>query len=364
MNRTLESDVHLKRLAGLRGEIERRELDALLITNPENVKYLSGFTGTNGTLIVDADQATLLTDFRYVEQAAEQAPAVAVLDGRSEPRKALVGRLGSASRVGFDDADMRVKSFRQLEEELEEDRELVAASGAVESLREIKDPQEIDAIARAALIGDTIYAALAESGLAGRKETEVARQIEQVALEHGASGLSFPPIVASGPRGALPHAEPQDVVIERGTLVVLDLGVKYGGYCSDCTRTFATGSIPDSWREVYDFVLESQLAALAAVEPGAECSRLDAIAREVIEGGGHGDRFGHALGHGVGIEVHEGPVLASRSKETLAAGNVITVEPGIYVPGEFGVRIEDLVAVTEDGSRVLTPFDKRLTTVD
>ena len=214
------------------------------------------------------------------------------------------------------------------------------------------------------MIGDAIYAALAESGLAGRNETDVARQIENVALEHGASGLSFPPIVAAGAHGALPHAEPRDSAIEKNTLVVLDLGVKYEDYCSDCTRTFATGSIPDAWREVYEVVLAAQQAALAAVRPGAECSALDAIAREIIDLAGHGELFGHSLGHGVGSEVHEGPVLAARSDETLAPGNVVTVEPGVYVAGEFGVRIEDLVVVASDGPRVLTPFTKELTIVD
>lgn len=364
MNRTLESDVHLKRIARLREEVTRRELDALLVSNAANVKYLSGFSGSNGTLIIDADQAALLTDFRYVEQAEEQAPAVEVIDGKSEPRKLLVERLGAAAKVGFDDADMRVKSYRLLEEALPEGRELIAASGAVEKLRQVKDEHEIDAIARAALIGDAIYAALAETGLSGRNETDVVKQIEQVALEHGASGLSFPPIVAAGAHGALPHAEPRDTRIEKGTLVVLDLGVLHDGYCSDCTRTFATGPIPDAWREVYDLVLSAQVASLEAVKVGAECSALDKIARDIIEAGGHGERFGHSLGHGVGSEVHEGPVLASRSEEVLVPGNVVTVEPGIYLAGEFGVRIEDLVVVTEDGPRVLTPFEKELTIVD
>lgn len=364
MNRTLESDVHLKRLARLREEIARRELDALLVSNLANVKYLSGFTGSNGTLIVDPAQATLLTDFRYIEQAEEQAPAFSVLDGKSEPRKLLVERLGDAAKVGFDDADMRVKSFRLLEKEMPDGRELVAASGAVEALRQVKDEHEIDAIARAALIGDAIYAAIAETGLSGRNETDVAKQIEQVAIEHGASGLSFPPIVAAGAHGALPHAEPRDALIGKGTLVVLDLGVVFDGYCSDCTRTFATGPIPDSWRETYDLVLAAQIASLEAVQVGAECAALDKIAREIIDAGGHGERFGHSLGHGVGSEVHEGPVLASRSEEVLVAGNVVTVEPGVYVAGEFGVRIEDLVVVTEDGQRVLTPFEKELTFVD
>lgn len=349
----------------LRAKLEERELDRLLVTNLDNVRYLSGFTGTNGTLLVGAGEAILLTDFRYTVQAADQAPGFEIVDGGSEPRKRLVERIGDSARVGFDDADMRVKSHRGLVEDLPEGVELVAASGLVEELRAVKTDREIDAIARAAMIGDSIYAALAEEGLAGRNESEVAWRIEVLAREGGASGLSFPPIVAAGPHGALPHAEPRDVAIGKGELVVLDLGVIYEGYCSDCTRTFATGPIPDAAKDAYALVLEAQMAALEAVTVGAECKAVDAVARDIIAEGGMGDLFGHSLGHGVGIEVHEQPTLSTRSEGSLEEGNVVTVEPGVYVEGSFGIRIEDLVVVTEDdGPRVLSPFTKELTTVD
>lgn len=351
------------RIARLREELAARELDLLLVTALDNVKYLSGFTGTNGTLVIGADRAVLLTDFRYTVQAAEQSEFFEIVDGGSEPRQRLVEAFDGATAIGFDDADMRVKSHEALLKELPEGLELVSAAGIVEELRAVKDDHEIDAIARAALIADGIYVALAEEGLVGRTESAVAWRIEQLARELGASGLSFPSIVAGGAHAALPHAEPRDVAIEKGQLVVLDLGVIFNGYCSDCTRTFATGPISDTAREAYELVLDAQQKSLAGVVVGAECKAVDAIAREVISADGLGDKFGHSLGHGVGIEVHEMPTLSSRSEGTLVAGNVVTVEPGVYIEGEFGIRIEDLVVVAEDGPRVLTPFTKELTTV-
>jgi Xaa-Pro aminopeptidase len=259
---------------------------------------------------------------------------------------------------------MRVKSYEGLVKELPQGVSLEPASGVVEAIRSVKDAHEIDAIARASMIADGIYVKLAEEGLVGRTERDVAWRIEELAREGGATGLSFPSIVAAGPHGALPHAEPRDVVIEAGQLVVLDLGVIHGGYCSDCTRTFATGPISDSARAAYELVLDAQKKSLAGVVVGAECKAVDAIARDVISADGLGDKFGHSLGHGVGIEVHELPTLSSRSEGALVEGNVVTVEPGVYIEGEFGVRIEDLVVVADDGPRVLTPFTKELVTVD
>jgi Xaa-Pro aminopeptidase len=348
------------RLAGVRAALAERELDALLVSDADNVRYLSGFDGTNGTLVIDAERALLLTDFRYLVQAAEQAPAFAVVDGGEQPRRRLVESFAGARRIGFDDAEMRVKQHAALSGELPPEAELVPASGIVEVLRAVKDDAEIAAIAEAAAIADSIYQRLLEEGLAGRTELEVAWRIGELAHAGGAGGLSFPPIVAAGAHGALPHAQPRDVEIGRGELVVLDFGVIHGGYCSDCTRTIATGPVTDHARDVHALVLGAQRAALAAVQAGAECAAVDAVARELIDAGGYGEQFGHSLGHGVGLEVHELPTLSSRSEGVLAAGNVVTVEPGIYIEGEFGVRIEDLVVVTQDGPRVLTPFTKEL----
>jgi Xaa-Pro aminopeptidase len=358
------ADQHRERLQKLRGLIAAREIDQLLVTNTINVQYISGFTGTNGTLLIGSDEAFLLTDFRYTTQAAEQAPQFEVVDGASEPRKALAGRFKSGGRIGFDDSDLRVQSFENLKKELDEGVELVPSSGVVEQLRLIKDDHEIDAIARASAVGDSIYATLAEEGLVGRKETEIAWHIEVLARERGASGVSFPSIVAAGAHGALPHAEPRDRKIGKSELVVLDLGVIVHGYCSDCTRTFATGPLDDEAKDVYEIVRSAQAAALAAIEIGAECKAIDAAARDLITDAGYGDQFGHSTGHGVGVEVHELPTLSSRSETALELGNVVTVEPGIYLDGKLGVRIEDLVVVRSDGPRILTPFSKELTIVD
>lgn len=352
------------RIKRLRAALVERELDALLVTNLDNVRYLSGFTGTNGTLVISQSGASLLTDFRYTVQAADQAEYFEIVDGGTEPRKKLIELFDTAASVGFDDADVRVKWHAGLVKELPQGVSLEPASGIVEAIRAVKDDHEIDAIARAAMIADSIYVSLAAEGLVGRTELDVAWRIEELAREGGASGLSFPSIVAAGAHGALPHAEPRDVAIEAGQLVVLDLGVIHGGYCSDCTRTFATGPISDSARAAYELVLDAQKKSLAGVLVGAECKAVDAIARDVISADGMGDKFGHSLGHGVGIEVHEMPTLSSRSEGQLVAGNVVTVEPGVYIEGEFGVRIEDLVVVSSDGPRVLTPFTKDLVTVD
>lgn len=348
------------RLERLRGLIDAREdVDVLIVTAPANVRYLSGFTGSNATLVVGPQTAALLTDFRYIEQAADQSPEFEVVDGGREPRARLL-ELAGGQAIGFDERDMRVVQLRGLEENLPEGASLVAAGGMVEQLRAVKDADEIEKIAAAALIADSIYVTLAEEGLVGRSESEVAWRIEQLARERGASGLSFDSIVAAGPHGALPHAEPREVAIERGQLVTLDLGVVHEGYCSDCTRTFSTGGLPDDQVEAYELVLAAQETALAGVLPGAECSAVDALARDVIDAAGKGELFGHSLGHGVGIEVHEGPTLSTRSSDKLVAGNVVTVEPGVYLPASYGIRIEDLVVVEEGAPRVLTPFTKQL----
>ena len=200
--------------------------------------------------------------------------------------------------------------------------------------------------------------------MVGRTEREVALALEEEMRRRGASGPSFPSIVASGPHGALPHAEPRDVEIPAGVLVTLDLGARLDGYCSDCTRTWATGELDDDLAAIYDLVLRAQQAALDAVRPGPEGREIDAVARDLIAAEGHGDHFGHGLGHGVGLEVHEGPRLARTGTDALEPGNVVTVEPGVYVPGRGGVRIEDLVVVTEDGRDVLSATPKALVTVD
>lgn len=354
---------HARRIDALRELLADRELSALLVTGIVNVRYLTGFTGTAGVLLVDPATALLVTDFRYTEQAAVQAPHCEIADGERKPRELIAARMPRPGRVGFDDADMRVRAHEAWRKELPQDVDLVAAAGLVEQLREVKDPDEIDAIARAAKVADAVYERIAADGLTGRTETEVAWAIASQAHDSGASGLSFPPIVAAGAHGALPHAEPRDHAIERGEPVVLDLGVIVDGYCSDATRTFFTDDPTESQLAIYELVLAAQSAALETVAAGVPCRDVDAAARQTIDAAGHGERFGHSTGHGVGLEVHEGPTLAVVSTTELRAGNVVTVEPGVYLPGEFGVRIEDLVVVTATGAEILSTFTKEPTVV-
>jgi Xaa-Pro aminopeptidase len=240
---------------------------------------------------------------------------------------------------------------------------LVPAGGVVEELRAVKDAAEVEAIRAAAALADEALSAALERGLAGRTERDVARNIEDEMRRRGAREPSFPSIVAAAAHGALPHAEPRDVEIPRDALVIVDWGAELDGYCSDCTRTFATGSVDDRAREVYDLVLRAQVGALETLRPGMGGKEADAVARSAIAEAGHEERFGHGLGHGVGLEVHEGPRLGKTAEGALAAGNAVTVEPGVYLPGRVGVRIEDLAIVRDGEPEVLTAFPKELVTV-
>jgi Xaa-Pro aminopeptidase len=347
------------RLVGL---LDERELDCLLVTNLVNVRYLTGFTGTNGACIVSRDERLFLTDFRYVEQASSQVQGYERVQASQDMVGDLAGRL--RGRAGFDDAHVTVELHRKLGEKVAEGVELVPAGGLVEGLREVKDELELDAIRAAAAIATEAYEDLHERGLAGRTEREVALTLTRSLEDRGAEGPSFAAIVAAGPHGALSHAVPRDVEIPGGTLVVIDLGARVDGYCSDCTRTLATGPLEDGALEVYELVRRAQAEGLRAVQAGASRKAVDAVARDIIEAAGYGERFGHGLGHGVGLEVHEAPRLAKTADGELRAGNVVTVEPGVYIPGELGVRIEDLVVVTDGEPEVLTAFPKELVTIE
>ena len=345
------------RLAAL---LEERSLDWLLVTNLVNVRYLSGFTGTNGACLVSRDERLFLTDFRYVERARAEVREFERLEGGRDLLGDLAARLDG--RAGFDDAHVSVRAHRRLEEKAGEGVELVPAGGLVERLREQKDEGELPAMRAAAQIADAAYEDLRERGLTGRTEREVAVTMVRRMEDLGAEASSFPPIVAAGGHGALPHAVPRDVEIPAGTLVVVDAGARVDGYCSDCTRTFATGPLSGDAVEVYELVLRAQQEALAAAQAGAERREVDGVARRIIEAAGHGQHFGHGLGHGVGLEIHEDPRLTRMAEGTLSEGNTVTIEPGVYLPGSFGVRIEDLVAIAADGPDVLTSFPKELVT--
>jgi Xaa-Pro aminopeptidase len=381
-------------LAALLREHEA-EPDLLVLTSPVNLRYITGFTGTNGLALIAAAESgprLFLTDFRYETQSAEQVPELferqiykidlvealagelspneeSVEDGSEKgaeaPRTDLAELFAGGGRLGFEESAMTVKQHARLRELLGEEWELVPCGGLVEELREVKQPAELARIRAACELADAALREVLEAGLAGRSEREVAIDLELKMRRLGAVSPSFPSIVAAGPHGALPHAEPREQPIPRDTLVTIDWGALLDGYCSDCTRTYATGEhLPAGAREVYELVLAAQLAGLAAVRPGPNGKELDAVAREVIEQAGHGERFGHGLGHGVGLEVHEAPRLSrTAGGRPLRAGSIVTVEPGIYIPGRYGVRIEDLVAVTDNGPLVLTGLAKELTVV-
>jgi Xaa-Pro aminopeptidase len=354
------------RLARLEARVAERGLDLLLVTNLVNVRWACGFTGSNGAAVVGRDARTFVTDFRYLSQSAEQVPDFRREIAQADLLAGVVRTLPAEGplRLGFDDASMSVKTHAHLRDLLRDEIELAPAGGLVEELRAIKDDEEIARVRAAAQLADAALRAVLERGLVGRTEREVALDLEMEMRRRGAEAASFPPIVAAGAHGALPHAEPRDVPIPAGTLVVIDWGCQLDGYCSDCTRTYATGEVGERDREVYELVLRAQEAALAAVRPGPTGREVDAVAREIIGAAGHAEHFGHGLGHGVGLEIHEGPRLSTTGEEALAAGQVVTVEPGVYVPGAVGVRIEDLVVVTEDGHDVLSGLPKALTVVD
>jgi len=346
------------RLKALLGD---RELDRLLVTELTNVRYLTGFTGTNGVCICGPGIRLFLTDFRYTERAATEVEGWETLTIADDWLGGIAARL--EGRVGFEDEHMAVKTLERLRAKLAEGVEAVGASGLVEKLRRVKDEIELAAIREASKLADEVWEWSIERGLTGRSEREVARAAEARIRELGGDP-SFPAIVAAGPNGALPHAEPGEREIGRGELVVFDMGAQLDGYCSDGTRTYATGDPGEEGAAVYATVLRAQLAALEAIRPGVTGEAVDGVARELIADAGHGDRFGHGLGHGVGLEVHEGPRLSARSDDVLAPGEVVTVEPGIYLPGQLGVRIEDLVVVAEDGYENLSSLPKDLTLVD
>jgi Xaa-Pro aminopeptidase len=341
------------------------DVDLLLVSHLVNLRYLTGYTGTNGLAVVGRDTRRFVTDFRYVEQVAAE---VTEFDRITGERDLLsdVGRLlpGGALRLGFEAQHMSVAQRDRLREVLPDDVELVATKGLVEDLRRVKDEEELDRIRAAARLADEAFTAAIGAGVVGRTERELAWALEREIRERGADFVSFPPIVAAAGHGARPHAVPRDVPIPRDTLVVVDWGAKLDGYCSDCTRTLATGRLDEDAAAAYALVERSQLVSLEGVAPGLSGREVDTLSRDIIAGAGHGDHYGHGLGHGVGLEVHEAPTLSQRSEDTLAPGNVVTVEPGVYVPDRFGVRIEDLVVITENGHEVVSSLPKRLTIVD
>ena len=342
----------------------------MLITTPEHVRYLSGFSGSSGWLVISRDEQILLTDFRYKEQSARQSPEWAL----HLVTKGLIAGVrevcasGNGLPVGFESEHLTVREYDGLagEDSGETDTAALTLAPTQDLLRDVvmvKDEGEVECIARAAAITDTVLGEILPLVKPGVKETDLAAEVEYRMRRHGAQKAAFPTIVASGENAALPHATPGDREIREGDMITFDLGAQLDGYASDMTRTVFVGEPTQKFREIYGIVLEAQEAGVAAVRPGMGGVELDAVARDIIASYGYGEAFGHSLGHGVGMKVHEGPFVSFRSKDTLTEGMVVTIEPGIYLPGWGGVRIEDLVVVTSSGARVLSSTSKVLTAI-
>lgn len=354
-----------KRLAALRRRMAERRLDAFVVESWPNRAYLSGFTGTFGILVITGEESLLLTDSRYAEQARAQAPAFTVAPVGSDALAALAETLARRrpQQTGFESRSVTVARWREWGERLSGITTLVATEGLVEELRLIKDEEEIALLRRAAALADAGFDFLLDFLRPGRTEREVGLELEFFLRRRGASAAGFDFIVASGPRGSMPHGVASDRTLRSGELVTIDYGCFFGGYTSDITRTVAVGEVPERWRAIYEVVRQAQETGVAAVRPGRTGGEVDAEARTVIAEAGFGEAFGHGLGHGVGREIHEAPRLRQGGTEVLRPGMVVTVEPGIYLPGEGGIRIEDMVLVTEQGGERLTHARRDLVTV-
>ena len=350
------------RIGRVQALLEQDGLDALYVAHLPNIRYLCGFTGSNGALVVGRSGARFLTDGRYRAQSAEEVRGAEVeVYGLPEELERAIGRAVSdfgAAGLGFEAGHLTVAALDRLR--AAHGSELVPTDGLVERLRLVKEPEELDRIREAARLADEGLAYILGRVAEGVTERELALELEFSMRRSGAEDVSFDPIVAAAERSALPHARPTRRPVEKGRYLLFDLGCIYEGYCSDMTRTVVVGQADDRHREVYDLVARAQQAGLDAVAPGRPTADVDRAARQVIADAGMADAFGHGLGHGVGIEIHEGPTLRATSRDVLEAGHVITIEPGVYVPGWGGVRIEDLVVVGSDGPEILSRSSKEL----
>lgn len=352
------------RLENLHKKLEEKELDTILISTPENRRYISGFTGSTGYLVVSQDSSILATDFRYTEQAENQSPDFRVIKVGSDWSWFVDLLRGHGMRkIGFESHQMPVATYRQITEALQElpstDKStLVATTGIVESLRMIKDREELALLQRAIDVADAAMEAVSPTVQPGETEREVAWRLEKAMRELGADALSFDAIVAAGPNSAMPHHRPSDKAIAPGEPIVIDMGAKWDGYCSDITRTICVGEPDETFSKIYDIVLGAQLTAIATVQANMGGGDADSLARVVISEAGYSENFGHSLGHGVGLAIHEYPRLGPSSTNILDEGMVFTVEPGIYISGWGGVRIEDVVLLEKSGARVLSKAAK------
>ena len=351
------------RILRLREELEKKGLDGIIVTQPENRRYMSGFTGSAGYLIITKKEALLITDFRYTEQAGIQSPEyniVRLTGGLDTWFDAAVRPLG-VTKMGFDENHVSYAQYRELTKAASAiPVELVPDAGTIEGLRTIKDADELVALERAIAVTDEAVVAIVNEMRPGVTEREIAWRLEKYMREHGAEGLAFDTIVASGPNGARPHHRPSDRPIQEGEPIVIDMGAKVDGYCADMTRTVCIGKPDDTFKRIYDIVLSAQLAAEATIREGMTGGEADGIARDIIDKSGYGETFGHSLGHGIGLYVHEYPRLSKPSQDVLKNNMVFSVEPGIYVTSWGGVRIEDLVVLENGVPRVITKAPKDL----
>jgi len=353
----------IERLQRLRQVITEKGLDAFLVSHAENLRYLSGFTGSSGWLLISNNNAILATDFRYTEQARGEAPdyeITQVKGGLSNWLPDLLSDLG-CQKLGFEANFVSYHSYHELSEAIKSKQinlELIPTTSLVEHLRSVKEPEELELISRAVELTDAAFEQAKSIIHPGVAEKEIAWELEKSLRRGGSEGVAFEIIVASGPNSALPHAKPSERLICFGEPVLIDMGARIGGYCSDFSRTLCCGETDKTLQEIYSIVLKAQTAAIEEISSGMDASRADGLARTIIEQAGYGDAFGHSLGHGVGLSVHELPVLAPNSSDLLIDGMVFTVEPGIYIPGWGGVRIEDLATLEKGRARVLTKSER------
>ncbi len=368
----MDKNKHLSRI------LAKKNIDAMIITDGYNIHYYSGYKGHTGCMFITKEKQYILTDSRYTEQVSIEAPDFVCVDIKSKgygstlrdiidnlvtEKDYLSDTTVETSRlcIGFENKHISYNLYNAFKEKLEDVAELVHLDEEINSLRKVKSQDEIDKIAMAEAIGDKAFEHIIEFIQEGMTEKEIALELEYTMKQLGAEGLSFDTIAASGPDSSLPHATPTDRKVENGDFITLDFGCVYKGYCSDMTRTLLVGDEMESKKiNVYTTVLKAQREALKMIKPGVKCSDVDACARNIIKEAGYGEYFGHGLGHSVGLFIHEEPILSSKCDDILEPGMVVTVEPGIYLPGEFGVRIEDLVVVTEDGYLNLTSSPKEL----
>lgn len=353
-----------KRLKLVRKRMLENELEYFLISNQRNVYYISGLSSSNAFILLGQDDAFLITDFRYIEAATNKAGDLFhIVDFARKSLAKVIEEILPAKlplKIAFEGRDISFYDHQRMVNQLPSQMELHSVQGWIEDLRKIKDEAEINLIRKAQKISEKALEETLNFIEPGRTEREIKQILENFIHTFGAHGLAFPTIVAAGKNGSLPHAIPSDEKIEEGDFILIDMGCKYGGYCSDMTRTFALAHLEDYKRKIYNTVLKAQTEALKEIRPGIACKEIDKISRDIIKEAGYAEYFGHGLGHSLGLEVHEEPAFSPLSQDFLEENMMMTVEPGIYLPDSFGLRIEDLVLVTDQGLENLTEFKKEL----